>query len=355
MEKQERQSNLELLRIISMMGVIVLHYNNTEMGGAFALAFGVNKGILFVLESIFICGVNVYMLISGYFLCLKNQRRLWRPVELVVQVMVFGLGFYILGVVLRQKEFTMAGLGQSLVPNNYFVILYIVCFLLSPYINVTLYKIGQKQSLRLMILMFLLFSVWPTAVDVLRELSGMEWAGLSTVGISGSQGGYTIVNFVMMYCMGAYLRLYLKKEYSLTSLLAALAAAVALLSGWAAFNSLHGILGGSAWEYCNPLVVVEAVILLLLFRRLHLPGSKIINTVSKGAFTVYLLHSPFLLYIGIPKAAVASPPLMVLHILLAAVGIYAICFLCYLLYGQVTGPLFRLLERKWPALLEVRF
>lgn len=355
MEKQERQSNIELLRIISMMGVIVLHYNNAEMGGAFALASGVNKGILFVLESIFICGVNVYMLISGYFLCLKNDRRLWRPVELVAQVMVFGLGFYILGVFLGQKEFTMAGLGQSLVPNNYFVILYSVCFLLSPYINVVFHKIGQKQSFGLIILMFVAFSVWPAAVDLFQEITGIEWEGLSSIGISGSQGGYTIVNFVMMYCIGAYLRLYLKKEYSLTSLLAALVATVALLSGWAAFNSLHGILGGSAWEYCNPLVVVEAVLLLLLFRRLQLQNSKFINAVSRGAFTVYLLHAPFLLYIGIPKAVASSPPLMVLHIFLAVVGIYFICFLCYLLYGKVTGPLFRLLERKWPVLLEVRF
>ena len=355
MGNQERQSNIELLRIISMMGVIVLHYNNTEIGGAFALAFGVNKGILFALESIFICGVNVYMLISGYFLCLKNQRRLWRPVELVVQVMVFGLGLYILAVVLGQKEFTMAGLGESLVPNNYFVIMYIACFLLSPYINVVFHKIGQRQSLCLIIMMFLLFSVWPTAADVLGELSGMEWAGLSTVGISGSQGGYTIVNFVMMYCIGAYLRLYQKKEYSLKSLLAALAAAVALLSGWAAFNSFHGILGGSAWEYCNPLVVAEAVILLLLFQKLRLGNRKFINAVSKGAFTVYLLHSPFLLYIGIPGAVASAPPLLVLHIFLAFVIIYFICFLCYLLYGKVTGPLFRLLERKWPFVLEVKF
>ena len=31
--KKERQSNIELLRILAIMGVIVLHYNNAEMGG----------------------------------------------------------------------------------------------------------------------------------------------------------------------------------------------------------------------------------------------------------------------------------------------------------------------------------
>ena len=64
-----RQSNIELLRIISMLGIIVLHYNNSDMGGGFLHAVGLNRFILMFLESIFICGVNLYILISGYFFC----------------------------------------------------------------------------------------------------------------------------------------------------------------------------------------------------------------------------------------------------------------------------------------------
>ena len=48
MEKNERQSNIELLRIIIMIGVVVLHYNNPEIGGGLRytcciLLFGVHK------------------------------------------------------------------------------------------------------------------------------------------------------------------------------------------------------------------------------------------------------------------------------------------------------------------------
>lgn len=31
--KKERESNIELLRIVAMLGVIFLHYNNPVMGG----------------------------------------------------------------------------------------------------------------------------------------------------------------------------------------------------------------------------------------------------------------------------------------------------------------------------------
>ena len=34
METKQRNSNIELLRIMSMIGVIILHYNNPGIGGA---------------------------------------------------------------------------------------------------------------------------------------------------------------------------------------------------------------------------------------------------------------------------------------------------------------------------------
>lgn len=336
-----------------MLGVIVLHYNNTEIGKAFLFASGVNKGILLVLESIFICAVNLYMLISGYFLCCKNSRKLTKPLELLIQVMVFHVGFYILGLLLGQNSFSLPGLLGSLVPNNYFVILYIVCFIVSPYMNVLLQKLGKKQSSRLLAILLLLFSVWPTAVDVLRELTQREWLGLSSVGINGSQNGYTIVNFALMYCIGAYLRLYMEKEYKYTTLLACLGVNVAVVCGWAALNDMHGIVGGSAWGYCNPFVIGEAVLLFLIFRKLRLKNSRIVNTLAKGAFTVYLLHTPFLNYARIPEAVQAAPGIMIVHILLVVVLIYLICFLCYVIYEKVTRPVLRRLEKKWTFKLEV--
>ncbi|MBR2924259.1 MAG: hypothetical protein IKC28_04430 [Clostridia bacterium] len=67
---KERQSNFELLKIISMLGVIVLHYNHPTIGGAFQyVSFYSTKGmVLYFLECAFVSAVNVFMLISGYFM-----------------------------------------------------------------------------------------------------------------------------------------------------------------------------------------------------------------------------------------------------------------------------------------------
>ena len=46
MDKAKRQSNIELLRIMTMCGVIVLHYNNATIGEGLAYAQGINLVIL---------------------------------------------------------------------------------------------------------------------------------------------------------------------------------------------------------------------------------------------------------------------------------------------------------------------
>ncbi len=39
-EKNQRQSNIELIRILAMIGVIILHYSNPKMGGVLHMRMG---------------------------------------------------------------------------------------------------------------------------------------------------------------------------------------------------------------------------------------------------------------------------------------------------------------------------
>ena len=62
-KKLQRKSNIELLRALLMFLVIILHYNNAEMGGAFAVASGAS---LNVLKFIGDCSYSIYL--SHYIL-----------------------------------------------------------------------------------------------------------------------------------------------------------------------------------------------------------------------------------------------------------------------------------------------
>lgn len=328
-----------------MLGVIVLHYNNGEIGGGFSYASGSNLVIIMILESMFICAVNLYMLISGYFLCEKETRKPGKPLELLVQVMLFGLGFELLNILLKRSEFSVKGIFFSLVPDNYFVILYLVCFMVSPYVNILIKTLGKEKSRKMLFVLGGLFSLWPTIVDVFQEISGTQWLGLSSVGMLGSQSGYTIVNFLLMYCIGAYLKQYGRKDYKPAALWGLFLLMTAGITIWAEIENLGGAMGKTAWAYCSPLVIGEAVIIFLIFARLEMGSSRVVNLLARGSFTVYLLHSAFLPLIRIPEFVQAPLPLMILHILVSVCGIYLICFVCYLIYEVITRPIFRWLDQ----------
>lgn len=339
-----RQSNIELLRVLCILGVIVLHYNNANMGGGFNYVqqHSANQYLLFLLESAAICAVDLFMLISGYFMVGSYKRSVIKPLQLLVQVMVFSLLRYLAYIALGYTAFSLSALAEILVPANYFAVLYIVTYFVSPYINLVMNRLSREELNGFFILVIVLFSAWPTAVDVLRRLTGKEWMGLNTIGMYGGQYGYTAVNFILLYITGAYLRLTKQRRAKIRTplLVPAWLGTVLLLTVWALLDR------DTAWEYCNFLVIAEAVLLFLLFEGIRIPENKIINHLARASFAVYLVHAFFLPYIRIQHFVQGPVLKLAAHIALSSCGIYLLCWVIYSLYDLLTAPLFRWLAKK---------
>ena len=196
-----RKSNIELLRIIMALGVIILHYNNSKITGAFNYVRqdSINQYYLIFTESLFVCAVNVFIMISGYFLCMTAKRRFVKVIELVLQVILFNAAGYLIRILITELEFTFTGFLMELLPRNYYVILYLVLYIISPYLNCLITKLDRRQFNKLIIECMLVFSLWSFAVDILENICNTSLQGLSSIGSYGSQYGYTIVNFVLVY------------------------------------------------------------------------------------------------------------------------------------------------------------
>lgn len=351
MSKKERQSNIELLRILAIIGVIVLHYNNPANGGGmkYAEQGSINFYTLYFFESMFVCAVDLFMLISGYFMCNSKRVNLWKPIELIIQVAVFKEAVYLLRVVMHSTPFSIKSVFTSLIPANYFVILYCCVFVFSPYVNVLNGGLSQKNWRGLICIVIILFAVYPTVVDVLGELRSDEFIGLSSVGMYGSQYGYSIVNFILMYLIGAFLRLGKPKllEWKTISLCVVLLLDIVLMTAWARVNDITGFFTErSAWEYCNPLVILEAVILFILFSRVKLGVIKPVNILAEGVFSVFLLHGLFLPHIQIERFVKGNVFIMVGHMIISAIIIYLICWIVHMIYHFIMDYVFKFLSDK---------
>lgn len=73
MDKAKRQSNIELLRIMTMCGVIVLHYNNATIGGGLAYAQGINL-VYFTTLKVFLHVRLICLFLLVDILCTQSKR-----------------------------------------------------------------------------------------------------------------------------------------------------------------------------------------------------------------------------------------------------------------------------------------
>lgn len=326
MSKQMRDSNVELLRIVAVMGVILLHFNGLY-GNAFEYVStnSVKDYVLRYLQCLATPAVNLFVLISGYYLSNSYRREVIKPICLITQVMIFRELTYFVSVLQKDvSTFSIKSAVGALIPSNYYVILYITLYFISPYINLVLQKLTDKQWKVFLCTIVLFFSVFPTAVDVLQEISHKEFPGLNPIGRLGDQSGYTIIQFCLMYVMGAYLRRK-KVKRPLGRVITMLAASCVILLVWSK------LLPQTAWMYCNPIVIFEAVLIFILFEQIHIE-SKWINCASKAVFTCFLLHGIFLEMLPVEQMVRQDLWILFPILVVMLIGIYVVCLGIHYIY-----------------------
>lgn len=346
MSQKKRCSGIELLRILTMMGVVLLHYND---GRAFVyVQDGINRVVLLGLESICICAVDLFVLISGYFLSASSKRNYIKTIELLVQLIAFRLGIYFVRILLGGTEFSMTSFVAKFIPNSYFIILYIALYMISPYLNRVFEGFAKIQWNKFLTTIMFLFSVWPTLVDLSEDILGKEWFGLTTIGAWGGQQGFNIVNFVLLYFVGAYLRHNDVQEWigSRTKIIFTIIITILVIFMWSiGCEYLTCLEIRSAWLYHNPLVILLAALLFVLFKSFTFEN-KVVNELAKASFTCFLFHNKLLPYMQIEKYSTGNVFVMLIHIVITVVTCYLASYVAYKVYELCTRWLFVYIENK---------
>ncbi len=336
-----RDSNMDLLRIIATLFVIILHYNNMGNGKAFLYTaeMGYHFQLLLLFESFAICAVNVFVLITGFYQSRTNQVTLVKPLVLLVELVVFTGFRYLMNVALRIDTFSLFGLLSCLIPSNWYVAVYIALYLLSPYINLMLKKLTRTQHTILLCVLFSLFSCWGCAVDVASHF-GINLA--SPLGTNGSGDGYTIVNFVMLYCIGAFVQ-NSKLQKSKTHVMA-ISASVYLVASLLVF-CMSRFAFSLSLSYCNPIVIIQSVALFVFFCNVQLK-CRAISGLAKVSFGVYLLHSFFFPLFDIEAQVTGNLILIPIYVVAVSVVIYLAAGVVYLIYQITLGKVIKRITKK---------
>lgn len=293
MKGKARQANIELLRIIAMLMVVVLHYL-IKGGAAVSLAenFSAINIVLWFVKALCIVTINVYVLISGYFL-LEAKWRISRLVNLWFQTMFYSIGVPVVCLVLRTGDVEHWGMYDWVnvlfpvqMEHYWFISAYIVLYLFIPILGTGVKHLNKQQHKWIIVGLLLVFSVPKTILPI---------------SIPTDRYGYDFGWFMCLFMIAAYIRLYGFPVFNRkrTSFVIYLAAVLGIwgISVVCAALSRRGLsfeyMMNMAYCYNHLLVLIAAVALFYVFIYIQIPQgviSKIICKISPYTLGVYLLH-----------------------------------------------------------------
>lgn len=274
-----RESNFELLRIISMFMIVLLHMGTHGLSSYVNIPTflaGKNGYLYDFIRSLSIVAVNLYILISGYFLS-KSAFKLKKSLYIFGETGFFSALLYIICSWLGYTHFTSGSFFHfffSVFLGDYwFVTVYFVLYCLSPYLNKLIDNLNKPEHLKLLLLLFLLTSVWQFFYPIINF---------------GVVDGYGLISFLFLYILAAYIRKYhfiLRDFNKNIYFILYLVLAVCNIFLVYKFSDRADMLFG----YNSPVVLLMSYFLFQYFHHIKIK-SKVINFVSKYVFGIYLIH-----------------------------------------------------------------
>lgn len=280
--KKERNSNLELYRIIVMLAIIAHHYV-------------MNSGLLKVLEqdpistrSIYYylfgawgkTGINCFVLITGYFMC-KSHITIEKFLKLLLEVMFYKIVISGIFIVSGYEHINLQTLIFMLLPiasiNDSFTDCFLLFFLCIPFLNIMVKSMTKLQHKYLLILLLGIYTGLGTLLPGRLTTNYVTW-------------------FCVLYFISSYIRLY--QPFPNVRWATYLGGAV-LLSIVSVISILivSDKIGVKPHQYYfisdsyKLLAVVVGVSMFMWFKDMKIPQSRIINRVAQSCFGVLLIHA----------------------------------------------------------------
>lgn len=271
--KKQRDSNLELLRIVAMMLIMFGHFHGRMQPWVNTEIISTHPTTSFIrvfLNCITTCGVDIFIAISGWFGIKFRVQGLAKYLFFVFFTLWF---VYVLSVAFNITTFNAEGIKTSmgLYDGYWFIIGYLGLYLISQILT-TFIEDASKKEYQLVLFLTIIFQCcysWITA-----------WYDY--------YNGYSIILFSIIYLTAAYFRKYpigwVEKWAPLLFVLTVLVmACISTFSLWKFGHAARQIRDD------NPLVILACIFLLLSFKKLKFQ-SRIVNWLAASCFTVYLIH-----------------------------------------------------------------
>ena len=322
-----RNYGIDLLRILSMIMIVTLHV--LRQGGILeVLDTGTVKYFTaWTLESLSLCAVNIYALISGFVGVSSGSARFYKILSMWIQVEFYCIISTVILYCTKTDTFDFAELINRLAPvstNRYwYFTAYFIMFFFTPVFNKLLQSLHERQMKYLFGIIFIFASLWPTVwqADIMKLNNGYSFLWLSLLYLLGGcvrkLGLYKRVNMRLMVVLYFVLTL----------------SGMAFMAGAEEWN--WPVAENNLLSYYAFNILLASVCLLLAGAKTKIKRQAPVNIIRALApltFGVYIIHTSEYVWDHVLKVAFGffpsmSAPVLVLAVIATALAIYLACSL----------------------------
>lgn len=331
----KRQSNFELLRIVAMIMIVFQHFayhSNFDWQSVGATVPHLWCNLIAMGGQV---GVDLFVLISGYFLINSSGSvfNFKRILKLWGQILFYSVGLYLVLGILGFGDFRKSSLILSFFPVTrsswWFASAYFVLYIIHPFLNLFLRSLKKELYQSLLVMLIVMWSVIPTFT-------------------SSSFGSNDLLWFCTLYAIAGYAGLYgFNSRFNVKHHLILCMVTAAFTYASSVFFTLLSVRRNEfsayiTWFYKMEKITIllMAVTLFLAFAAWKMKYHKWINILASATFGIYLIHDQslvrYLLWERICRAASYQDSLFLIPYSLGAVAaVYIVCTIIDLIRKQI--------------------
>lgn len=190
-----RNTNIEILRIIAIIMIIMHHY--ASHGFDVNLPYGFNKYYIDIISLFGKVGVNIFFLITGYFMINYKTKRN-KIIKLITKTIFYSYTLTVLSILFSKADIILdfKTFLKCIFPvstyHYWFISTYILLIIISPFLNQVLEHFSKKTMDKYICFFIIIWSIVPTFlrfIDITYDFNNLTWAAL-------------------LYLIGGYLRKY---------------------------------------------------------------------------------------------------------------------------------------------------
>lgn len=279
----KRTSNIELLRIIAMI-LIIMHHYAVHGGWNLSTEMTANNVFIQILSVGGKVGVDIFVLITGFFMITANFK-LNKLAKLLGQIWFYSLAILLFAFFMGIDTLTTKNIINSVLPlgkTNWFAHTYLLLYLFIPILNPFLRSLSEAKYQKILFIITVIWYVVPTF---------LPWLDLRP---------YSLLLFFYLYALGAYIKLHREDFSKNKALHLILLGSVGFVLGnilidflihWKLVSVKH------IFYFANDNIFILCIGLgmFLYFLQKKIQYNKTINMIASTTFGIYLIHDSALL------------------------------------------------------------